>query len=190
MTSPPAYQPPVLEGARIRLRPYRDDDLPAFFALRADPVAMRYGSHPAWTHPDQARDRFESSRHHNAPDRQVCWAIAARDDDRLLGSVALFHINAAQRLADIGYMLETASWGRGLATEATTLALDHAFAALGLRRIEADIDPRNAGSCRLAERLGFVHEGRLRERWEIAGETCDTSLYGLLARDWKSARPG
>ena len=187
MASTP-FIPPTLEGERIRLRAYRESDLPAFFAMHADPVAMRYGSHPPWTHVEQAREKFDSSLHDNAPDRQVCWAIADRHHDRMLGRVALFHVNAAQRLADVGYMLQRDSWGRGLAREATALALDHAFDGLGLRRVEADIDPRNLASCRLAERLGFVREGLLRERWEVAGETCDTALHGLLARDWRTAR--
>ena len=69
------------------------------------------------------------------------------------------------------------------------MALAHAFGPLGLRRIEADIDPRNAPSCTLAERMGFVREGLLRERWRVADELQDSALYGLLARDWR-ARPG
>lgn len=58
-----------------------------------------------------------------------------------------------------------------------------AFGALELRRIEADIDPRNAASCRLVERLGFIREGLLRARWNVAGEICDSAIYGLLAQD-------
>jgi RimJ/RimL family protein N-acetyltransferase len=189
MTSVPAASvPPTLEGDRIRLRPCREDDLPAFFAMRSDPRLMRHGSHPPWTHIDEARTRFESNLHGNDSARQLYWAIADRADDRMIGDVALFHINAAQRMAEIGYMLQVASWGKGLAREATALALDHAFDGLGLRRIEADIDPRNLASCRLAERLGFVREGLLRERWEVAGEVCDTAFHGLLAKDWRAAR--
>jgi ribosomal-protein-alanine N-acetyltransferase len=64
------------------------------------------------------------------------------------------------------------------------LALAHAFGPLGLRRVEADVDPRNAASCRLLERLGFRREGLLRERWRVNGETCDSALFGLLAREF------
>jgi ribosomal-protein-alanine N-acetyltransferase len=64
------------------------------------------------------------------------------------------------------------------------MVLSLAFGALQLRRIEADIDPRNEASCRLIERVGFQREGLLRERWQVDGETQDSALYGLLARDW------
>ncbi|WP_225766375.1 GNAT family protein [Stenotrophomonas sp. Marseille-Q4652] len=55
---------------------------------------------------------------------------------------------------------------------------------MGLRRIEADTDPRNTPSRHLLEKLGFVHEGLLRERWRVNGELCDTALYGPLRRDF------
>jgi len=55
---------------------------------------------------------------------------------------------------------------------------------LGLRRVEADIDPRNARSAKILERLGFIREGYLRERWVVGGEISDTALYGLLAREF------
>jgi RimJ/RimL family protein N-acetyltransferase len=185
MTSVPAASvPPTLEGDRIRLRPCREDDLPAFFAMRSDPRLMRHGSHPPWTHIDEARTRFESNLHGNDSARQLYWASADRADDRMIGDVALFHINAAQRMAEIGYMLQVASWGKGLAREATALALDHAFDGLGLRRIEADIDPRNRASARLLERLGFQHEGMLRARWFTYGQWRDSLLYGLLHADF------
>lgn len=52
-----------------------------------------------------------------------------------------------------------------------------------LNRIEADIDPRNAASARVPERLGFVREGLLRERWIVGDEVTDSALYGLLRSD-------
>jgi RimJ/RimL family protein N-acetyltransferase len=74
--------------------------------------------------------------------------------------------------------------------EALGALLDWAFADLGLRRIEADVDPRNAASIRTLEHLGFVREGYLRERWNVAGEVQDALFYGLLAREWSLQRGG
>ena len=58
------------------------------------------------------------------------------------------------------------------------------FIELSLNRVEADIDPRNAASAKTLERLGFVKEGFLRERWVVDGEVSDSGIYGLLRRDW------
>ena len=102
------------------------------------------------------------------------------------GTVSLFALNRAQKRAEVGYALAANVWGRGYATEALKLAVDFAFETVGVARLEADIDPRNEASCRLVERIGFVREGLLRERWHVAGEATDSAMYGLLARDLAS----
>ena len=174
---------PTLEGPRIRLRGFREDDLQDFYAVHSDPVVNRYWSFPAWTDVSQARDYFASAIGGRDAGRMLCWAIADLDDDRLIGAATLLAIDRAQARAEIGYALRASHWGRGLAQEALRLVCDHAFDVLELRRIEADIDPRNAGSCRLIERMGFRREGLLRHRWCVAGEVSDSTIYGLLASD-------
>jgi RimJ/RimL family protein N-acetyltransferase len=175
---------PELSGERIRLRGFRADDLDDFYAVHSDVEVMRYWSFPAWTELSQARERFAGARAGRDAGRLLCWAIADIDDDRVIGGVTLFAIDRHQGRAEIGYSLRSDRWGRGLAREALQLVLAHAFDSLGLRRVEADIDPRNLGSCGLAERMGFVREGVLRERWLVANELQDSAMYGLLARDW------
>ena len=51
---------------------------------------------------------------------------------------------------------------------------------MGLHRVEADVDPENAGSIRLLERLGFRREGLFRERWFTFGSWKDSAMFGLL----------
>lgn len=175
---------PVLDGTRIRLRGIEADDFDAFYALHSDPRVMRYWSFPAWTAREQARDYFASACGGRDASRLLCWAIAEREHDRLVGAVTLYDIHRTQGRAAVGYALASPWWGRGFAREALSCVLAHAFDDLGLRRVEADIDPRNDASCRLVERLGFMREGLLRERWHVADELCDTALYGLLAREF------
>ncbi len=67
--------------------------------------------------------------------------------------------------------------------EAASAIIDYAFGTLNLRRIEAEIDSDNVLSGKALERLGFVKEGLLRQRWEINGHVSDSVLYGLLAED-------
>lgn len=179
---------PELTGSRLALRGFREADLDDFYVVHSDPTVMRYWSFPAWTDISQATDYFASARSGRDPERMLCWATTLPATDHLIGGVTLFSINRAQGRADIGYVLGSTHWGNGYAREAVALVLDYAFDTLGLRRVEADIDPRNASSCKLAERLGFVREGLLRERWEVAGEVCDTAMYGLLAKDWQARK--
>jgi RimJ/RimL family protein N-acetyltransferase len=69
--------------------------------------------------------------------------------------------------------------------EALPALVAHAFGALDLNRLEADIDPRNTASARVLERLGFRREGLLRERWIVNGEKSDSAIYGLLRAEWR-----
>lgn len=95
----------------------------------------------------------------------------------------LFAFSAQCRRAEVGYALASQCWGCGYMDEALRALLGYGFGELGLNRVEADIDPRNKASARSLERLGFVKEGHLRERWVVGDEVSDTALYGLLARD-------
>ena len=78
-----------------------------------------------------------------------------------------------------------ADHAKGYMHEALQSLLEFAFEAMKLRRLEADVDPRNKPSIKTLERLGFQREGYLRERWHVAGEIQDAYFYGLLAREWQ-----
>lgn len=179
--------PPRLHGARVLLRPLREDDVPALFAQYSDADFMRYWSFPPLTAIDQARAMFDRNLRGARAGDCIPWAVALARDDAMIGTCTLFAIDAAHRRAMIGYGLARRHWGRGYAQEALRLALGHAFGALGLHRVEADIDPRNAASLRLVERLGFAREGLLRERWLVGDDVQDSAMYGLLARDYAAA---
>jgi len=176
-----------LNSARLRLRMLRASDVDALFALHSDPRVMRYWSTPAYTDVAQAQALFEKTDRGVRCGEFLYWAITVRGRDQLIGGCTLFSINATHARAEIGYALASDCWGRGYAQEALRAVLDHAFGVLRLHRIEADVDPRNAGSRRLLERLGFKHEGLLRERWRVAGEISDSAIYGLLADDYATA---
>ncbi len=186
LASLPAF--PQLQGKRVRLRGPRADDTDALFALFSDADVMRYWSRPPMTARSEAEgliaeigDAFEQRTMLN-------WMLTTRSDDAVIGTCTLFRFEPRHRRAEVGYALRSDCWGRGLAAEAATLALDWAFRALALHRVEADIDPRNEGSRKLLERLGFVSEGLLRQRYFVGNEVSDTELFGLLAYDWSNLR--
>lgn len=174
---------PVREGERVRLRAFRAEDADDVFTVFSDPTVMRYWSAPPMRSRTEAEDYVARGLAGFAEGQFLPWAVALREHDRAIGAVTLFALRLDQGRAELGYVLGSAHWGRGLAREAAGLALDVAFGTLGLRRLEADADPRNRASCGLLERLGFVREGYLRERWCVDGEIQDAAFYGLLARE-------
>jgi ribosomal-protein-alanine N-acetyltransferase len=72
--------------------------------------------------------------------------------------------------------------------EGMALALDVAFRRLRLHRVEINVQPANARSIALAERLGFAREGYSRRYLKIAGRWRDHLRYAMLAEDWRALR--
>lgn len=177
---------PVLDTPRLRLRAPVDADVSALFAIFKDPETMRYWSRLAMTDVAEAEALLRDITCLAKAETLFQWGIARREDDQVIGTCTLFHIEREHRRAELGYILRRDHWGHGFANEALTALVNHAFGTLGLHRVEADIDPRNAGSIRLVERLGFKLEGRLRENYFVADEIQDSLIYGLLAPEWKT----
>jgi RimJ/RimL family protein N-acetyltransferase len=174
---------PTLEGTRVRLRWLEADDAADVLAVFGDPRVTAYMGLATQTTEADALALIEEIHALARRDSLYQWGIARRPDDRVMGTVTLASIDRRNRRAEVGFALGRAHWGEGLATEAVRVALEHAFGAMALHRIEADIDPRNAASLALVRRLGFREEGYLRQRWRIDGQWQDTVLFGLLASD-------
>lgn len=173
-----------LTTPRLQLWPLATTDAPAVHAMHADPQTLRYWSTPPWQDPTLAEDLIARDLKAMADGDYVRLGIVRQSDQRLIGLCTLFAFYLPSRRAEIGYILAREAWGQGFMHEALTALLDFGFGALGLNRVEADIDPRNTASRNALRRLGFVQEGRLRERWIVEGEVSDTALYGLLRADW------
>jgi [ribosomal protein S5]-alanine N-acetyltransferase len=110
--------------------------------------------------------------------------LAVRVEGRLAGQVTLDNIvRGAMRGGHLGYWIDRRVAGQGMASLAVALVCDHAFGAVGLHRVEADIRPENLPSRRLVERLGFRQEGLLRRFLDIDGDWRDHLAYALLAED-------
>lgn len=179
---------PELSSGRLNLRLLREDDATDLLTIFGDPEVMRYWSGEPWCDIGQAHQLLERDRASHADGSALRLGIERVGDRRIVGTVALFNLSMPNRRGEIGYALARREWGKGLMHEALSLFIDWIFGALGLHRLEADIDPANLASEQSLRRLGFQREGLLRERWIVAGKTADTALFGLLAREWL-ARP-
>jgi RimJ/RimL family protein N-acetyltransferase len=177
----------TIHAARVSLRPMTDNDAALLYEIYSDPEVMRYWGGAPMKNPREIQDFLAGIGEDLRQRRCIQWGIARRTDNRIIGTFAFFGIDAIARKAEIGFALGRAHWGMGYMREALQAALGYGFNEMELRRIEADVDPRNLSSIRLLERVGFRSEGYLRERWLVAGETEDSVFYGLLRREWSGA---
>jgi RimJ/RimL family protein N-acetyltransferase len=178
---------PELRGRRLHLRGPTAGDADDLFALFSDPEVMRYWSRAPMRERGEAEGLIGEMLEAFGKRELINWVVAGRDD-RVIGTCTLFHFDPRHRHAEVGYALRSDHWGRGLASEAVSLAIDWALQALDLHRVEADIDPRNEASRRLLERLGFRSEGVLRERFFVGDAATDSELFGVLATEWRERR--
>ena len=118
--------------------------------------------------------------------RVLPLAITVRG--RLAGSVTVGGVTrGAMDSGYVGYWVDREVAGRGVATTAVALALDHCFGPVGLHRVEANVRPENAASRRVLEKLGMVQEGLHRRYLFIDEDWRDHLAYALLVEDLPAA---
>jgi len=129
-------------------------------------------------------------------DKDKVFGIVRRADSRLVGNVGLHRISSIHHRAVYGIMIgERDCWGQGLGTAAGRLMLDYGFNCLNRRRILLQVIEYNVRGIKSYERLGFQHEGRLRQHEWQNGAFHDMLYMGILRdefnalwADWRKAQ--
>lgn len=170
------------ERLELRLVGYRD--LPALLDIHRDEQVNRYLPFQTWQGMEDAELWYQRALQRHRDGEAIQWVICEQGGKTLYGSCLLFGYEAEHQRAEVGYGIGQPYWGRGFAREAMARLIEYAFADLGIRRLDARVDPRNNASVGLLLRLGFTHEGRLRQRQYIKGELVDVDLFGLLRSEW------
>jgi len=177
----------MLRTARLRLRPFTDADAGPLFALHSNARVLRYWDSPPWQEPARAQQFLATCRQIAEEGTGARLAMEHAGDGGFLGWCGLTRFDPTHRSASLGYVLGEAAWGRGYATEGAGALLQWGFGTLDLNRVQAEADTRNPASARVLEKLGFVHEGTLREDCVVDGVVSDSWVYGLLRREWDAA---
>jgi ribosomal-protein-alanine N-acetyltransferase len=185
--APMSLTTPTLRTERLRLRPFRDADADALFALQSNAHVLRHWDSAPWTDPARAEAFIQRCRQMADEGTGVRLAIDREPDGAFLGWCSLSRWNPGFRSAALGYCLSDTAWGHGYATEGAAAVLRWAFDSLDLHRVQAETDTRNLASARVLEKLGFVREGTLREDVVVNGDVSDSWVFGLLRREWEAA---
>lgn len=167
----------VLHTERLTLRPAREADLDPLHAIFTDPRAMEFWSTTAHESREQTGE-WLASMMAIPPGEGEDFIV--EHDGRLIGKAGLY------RFPTIGYIFHPGAWGHGFAREALAPVIGRAFTAHGLERIDADVDPNNAGSLKLLEHLGFQRTGYREKSWLIGGKWFDSVDLELTAEKWRA----
>lgn len=173
---------PTLRTERLLLRGFRETDLDAFAAIGADPEVMRYLGDGRTFGRDDAWRQMAMFLGHWALRGFGPWAVEERSTGAYVGRVGLYCPEGWPG-PEVGWVLARAHWGKGFALEAARAALDHAFRVLGWSRAISVIQPDNARSIRVAERLGERLDGDMMVRGQRA------RIYAIDAETWRQLAP-
>jgi RimJ/RimL family protein N-acetyltransferase len=153
----------VIETERLRLRRFREPDRDTVARWNADPEHTRYLSGVLTREQsDAAFDRWQ--RHweeHGFGLLGIEWAATGE----LVGRTGPAFHKAWPEDPEVGWGLDPAWWGKGIATEAGAAAIAWAFGELEFARVVSITTEANTASRRVMARLGFREHARVRSEW-------------------------
>lgn len=186
LDAPLILRPVRVSDAKIRravmaandswLRPLTatDPDAPARAARANRLVAMARQS-PILPYLSVARSRRKAGQ-----GTAFAWVICY--GGQFAGELTVFNVRwGANRSAEVGYWIDERLAGRGITPTALAMGADHCFKRMGLHRLEAGIQPENAASRRVVEKLGFRNEGIRLGLVHIDGAWRDHICYAITA---------
>jgi len=176
---------------RLLLRPYARADVDAVYAYQRLPEVHRY----LYTEPRSLAEvealvaERAGAGALTGPGQPLNLVADLADTGQLVGDCVLFWHSQEHEQGEIGYTLNPAYHGRGLATEAATALLRLGFDGLALHRVTGRLDARNVASARVLERAGLRREAHLIENEFVKGEWTDELIYAILRREWEARLP-
>ena len=177
----------MIYGDRIRLRAPERDDLPRFVSWLNDPevraglwmvLPMSMAEEENW---------FEEVLKRPPETHPMTIEIEETDGWIPIGNLGIFEIHKTAHNAEMGIMIgNKAYWNKGFGTKAIKLLLKHCFNTLNLHRVFLRVFANNPRAIRCYEKVGFVHEGRMREAVFQGGAYHDMLIMGVLRDEWKT----
>lgn len=106
-------------------------------------------------------------------------------EDKIIGSIGYHNLDWVNRKVELGYWVGSAYQGKGIVTRACRVFITYAFEELGLNKVEIHCATGNKRSCAVAERLGFIREGVIRDGEWLYDHFVDRVVYGMRSSEWR-----
>ena len=176
---------PILETDRLILRKISFEDLIDMHTYCSNEKVARYCT---WNKHESLADTEEFVRfilNKYELDQYALWGIEDKETGTLIGTIDFVHWQPKQQIAEIGYAISQAYWGRGIVTEAAKAVIAFGFEEMDLVRIQAKCLIENVGSARVMEKVGMSYEGLIRKGLLVKGAHHDLKLYSILREEHK-----
>jgi len=183
---PPTFRDlPVLETPRLRLRRFGPGDAAAVFNLVSDLAVAKWTARIPHPYERVMTDEWlRDTDRRMADGNGIAFAIETRAAGELIGSAGL-DFETAPGLAEIGYYLGRAHWGRGFMSEAAEALLRFGFETLNLAAVRGEVMPDNAASLSVLDKMGFDRLGRDEVDAPARGGRIPVEVRLLTADTWR-----
>jgi ribosomal-protein-serine acetyltransferase len=115
-------------------------------------------------------------------------ARTIEDPNRHIGNVSIWRTSSQNDIGEVGYWIRSDETGKGYGAEATTRAVQIGFEEMRLHKVQLRIAVGNNRSEQIARRLGFAHEGTLRDEVKVGDRWLDHTVWSLLESEWWTER--
>lgn len=146
----------IVETDRIFLRHFCIDDIEPFAEICSNPNVMRYIGDGQPVGLDIIAEKIPEWIALYEKQKYGLMALVMKETKELIGFCGFIHqIVDGDEYIELGYRLDEAYWGKGIATEAATAARDYAFNVLEVPLLISIINHQNDASKRVAKKVGM-----------------------------------
>ena len=173
---------PDIHTERLLLRKIYPEDLDHIYRGLSHPEVIRfYGVSYTTREKTQAQmDWYADLEEKGTGIFWAVWVKKSENERAFAGVGGVYDIHPVNRKAEIGFWLLPEFWGMGIMKEATDLILTHCFEVLDLHRIEGYVEAGNEACKSALRKIGFTHEGTMRECEFKDGKFISEEIWALL----------
>lgn len=175
----------MIAGEHIRLRAISKDDLPDFVTWINDPEVY-CNLTVFYPHSFEQEEKwYEEILTHPVEEHPLAIEIREKNAWKLVGDISFLNFDQRERSAEVSIVIgEKNARDKDYDTEAMHLMVRHGFLNLNLNRIYLRVFETNKRGIRCYEKVGFKHEGRLREARYQEGHYIDILMMSILKNEW------
>ena len=181
-------QLPMIRTSRLILRKLTMDDAADVFAYASNPIVTRFTTWDTHRSVEDSRAFISFALQRYEAGHAVGYGIVDAATNHVIGTCGIAGWSDQHERGDLAYAIAAPYWNKGYMTEAARAAVDHAFAALPMNRLQSCCHVDNIGSARVMEKLGMTFEGVLRQYFKIRNGYHDLRYYSLLRSEWERSQ--
>lgn len=186
---------PVLEGEKVVLRPFQEEDWEGMLVILAEPELRRLTGSVVNEEEAEEPDGPEEAERirqwylsRNEQTDRLDLAIIEKESEELLGEVVFNEYDEAAGNVNFRILMRQSGCNKGFGTEAISRFIEYGMTELKLHRIGLEVYSFNPRAERAYQKAGFVLEGVKREDFCYDNEYIDTRIYGMLREDYLKSK--